>query len=446
MLSSSLRRTEGSIVRTSLLLVPLQVTFRAGEALLPLLLAAWFGRSAATDVYYFAWATFALAGSLLFSVHQDSALVPILADLRARDPKRVPEVSGSLFAHTLVIGAALSAAIAIAATLLFRIRYADTERAIALWMIPPFALWLLTTAVRTFFGGLLNAHHLFFFPALGGPLAIATTIAVVDATRARLGVVAVPLGSLAGEIVAAALLAWIALGPAKLRLRLSFARPEPVRTFARLAASEVGGAAVTRINPLVDQLMAVLAGVAGGGTLLRLSGDVASVPTSLLQATLLPVLLSHLADAYATRGAEPVCATARRAVGVVAVVLAAAAAFVWLVRRPLLRFVFLHGRMDEEAVDELAALLPYHLVGLVPFGALLVLARAHVAIRNSRIMLGMGALNAVLNAAFNVLLLPVLGLAGIALSTSCVYAVVAIVFWFELRAVTARPDAASYRS
>jgi putative peptidoglycan lipid II flippase len=183
--------------------------------------------------------------------------------------------------------------------------------------------------------------------------------------------------------------------------------------------------------------MAGLAGLAGGGTLLRLSGDVASVPTSLLQATLLPVLLSHLADAFAARGREPVRATVRRAGAVVGLLLAAAAAFLWLVRGPLLRAVFLHGRMDAQAVDALAQLLPYHLVGLAPFGVLLVLARAHIAMRNSRIMLGMGALNALLNVTFNVLLLPVLGLAGIALSTSCVYAVIAIVFFYKLRSVRA---------
>jgi peptidoglycan biosynthesis protein MviN/MurJ (putative lipid II flippase) len=71
----------------------------------------------------------------------------------------------------------------------------------------------------------------------------------------------------------------------------------------------------------------------------------------------------------------------------------------------------------------------------VPFGALLVLARAHVAAQNSAIMVGMGLLNAGLNAALNVALAPSMGLEGIALSTSCTSAVVAAVFWarFEAR-------------
>jgi peptidoglycan biosynthesis protein MviN/MurJ (putative lipid II flippase) len=39
----------------------------------------------------------------------------------------------------------------------------------------------------------------------------------------------------------------------------------------------------------------------------------------------------------------------------------------------------------------------------------------------------------VLNAVFNVVLLKAIGLEGIALSTSCVYAAIAIVFWVRLQ-------------
>jgi len=91
----------------------------------------------------------------------------------------------------------------------------------------------------------------------------------------------------------------------------------------------------------------------------------------------------------------------------------------------------LRGAMDAGGVDRMARLLPYHLVGLAPFGVLLVLARAHVSMKNSGIMLGMGALNAVLNVSFNALLMKAIGLEGIALSTSCVQLAIALVFWFR---------------
>jgi putative peptidoglycan lipid II flippase len=188
------------------------------------------------------------------------------------------------------------------------------------------------------------------------------------------------------------------------------------------------------MNPVVDQLMAAMAAVAGGGTLLKLSGDVASVPTSLLQAALLPVLLTHLSDDFATRDIPRLRATVRRALAIVTGVLVVVSALFWAVRRPLLHFVFEHGAMDWAGAERMARLLPYHLVGLAPFGALLILARAHVAAQNSRIMISMGLLNAALNAGLNFAFLPSLGLEGIALSTSCTYAVVALVFALRFQA------------
>jgi len=416
-----------SIARTTLLLLPLQIVSRGVEALLPVVLALFFGRNDLTDVYYFAWAVFALAGSLVFSAFQDSAVVPVLAEVRLSDPDLVPVVRGSLLAHALALGGALAVLIGALAAGWFATRYEGPARAVALWMVVPFSLYLVALTVKTFFAAMLTAEHRYVPLPVAAALGAAVTLAVIALGRSALSVAAVPCGSLAGELAAVGVLA-ASTRAAGIAIRPSFARPEPVRRIARLVASEVGGSAVTRVNPVVDQLMAMLAGVAGGGTLLKLSGDVATVPTSLLQASLLPVLLSHLSDDFAAGHARALRIKVRRALASVVALLVLASLVLWLVRRPLLHLVYGHGQMDAAGVERMARLLPYHLVGLAPFGALLVFARAHVAAQNSRIMMGMGVLNAILNAGLNVAFLPSLGLEGIALSTSLTYAAVALVF------------------
>jgi len=77
--------------------------------------------------------------------------------------------------------------------------------------------------------------------------------------------------------------------------------------------------------------------------------------------------------------------------------------------------------------------LPYYLLGVPAFGALLVLVRAHVAAQNSRIMVKIGFLNAALNFLGNAVLGKLYGLAGLALSTSLVHAVVAALLYVLLR-------------
>jgi putative peptidoglycan lipid II flippase len=414
------------------LLLAAQVTFRAGDALLPLLLAAWYGRSSATDVYYFSWAAFAFAGSLVFSVFQDSAVVPILSDLRAGGEHHGlgARVRGSLLAHTLLLGGALSAVIGLLAVGSFAVRYSGADLALATKMVPIFCMYLVALSVRTFFVAVLNAEHRYFAHPVAGAASVVTTVALIASLHASFGIVVIPAAALAGELVSISVLAFLAIGMLKLRMPLTFERPEPVRRFVRLVASEAGGGALTRINPVVDQMMATLAGIVGGGTLLRYSGDVSSVLTSLLQASLLPVLLSVLSEELAH--GHSIRETVHRTLAWSCGILAAGSLLVYAVRAPLLRFVFLRGEMDAAGVDRMIEILPYHLLGVAPFGALLVLARAHVALKNSRIMISMGVLNASLNLFFDLVLVKAIGLRGLALSTSLTHLAVALVFWYRL--------------
>lgn len=423
-----------SILATTLLVLPAQVVFRGIEALLPLLLLYWYGSDHATDVYTFVFAAFSLAGSLVFTAFQDSALVPILAEERLLRRKELPRLLGSLLAHTWLLGGILALAVAVVAFGAFAVRFDGADFALAGKMVAPFAVFLVAAGTRTFFGTVLTAEHHFFPQPIASAVGMVANLSLLAALHAKAGVALIPVGALVGEITACAVLAWFTIRAVGVRIELCLERPPALRAFARLVSGEVGGSTVTRVNPVVDQFMAGLAGVAGGGTLLRYAGDVATLPTSLLGAALLPVLVSHLSDDFARRDLAKIRRTVVRAVFALSGVLVLCAAVLWAVRRPLLRFVFLRGQMTAAGVERMVELLPYHLVGLAPFGALLVLTRAHVALKNSTIMLSMGVFNAACNAVFNVVLLRFLGLEGIALSTSCVQAAVAVVFWVRLEA------------
>ncbi len=234
--------------------------FRAGDAALPLVLAMLFGRNQATDVYFFSWAAFAFAGSLVFSVFQDSAIVPILTEMRVKGEHHLAaRVRGSLLAHTLVLGGALSAVIGMLAVGSFAMRYDGAELALAARMVPIFCLYLVALSVRTFFVAVLNAEHKYLAHPIAGAASILTTLSIIAGFHHTVGIVVVPAAALAGELVSVALLSYLVRSGLGLPCPLTFERPEPVRRFAKLAASEAGGGALTRVNPVVDQIMAGLA-------------------------------------------------------------------------------------------------------------------------------------------------------------------------------------------
>jgi putative peptidoglycan lipid II flippase len=293
-----------SILRTTLVVMPALVVFRAGEIFLPQLLAYWFGRSTAMDVYFFAWAVFAFAGSLVFSAFKDSPLVPVLAEERLARPKEVPALIGSVLLHTWVIGGAVAVAVGSLALGWFALRYRGPELALAAWMVLPFTLYLMVTATRTFFGALLTVERRFVMQPIASGLGMAVNVTILTLGHARMGVGLIPIAALAGEVMVVLILAWYAIRFVGVKLELGFARPPALVRAARLIVHEVGGGALTRVNPVVDQLMAGLSGVVGAGTMLRYSSDVALVPTSLLQAALTGVALSPLRRLRAPRSRD----------------------------------------------------------------------------------------------------------------------------------------------
>ncbi len=417
-----------ALARTALLLLPLHVVGRGGEALLPLFLAAWFGRTAQTDLYYLLAAYFVFAGALLTGAFQDSAVVPVLIEVEGAGPGPFAEVAGALLGHTLAIGAGVAVvtgALAAAAALAF-----SSAPGQALTLIALLSAAVVAVSARSFYVGLMNSRRVFRAHPIASGAGMALTYAVLAGAAPRFGVAAIPLGTLAGESLAVVLLAWLARQSLGHSVVPTLARPEAMTRILRLVRLEVTGSVITRINPVVDQLMAGMAGVVGGGTVLRYANDVASLPTSVLQATLFPVLLTRLSQE--STDPERFAATTRRTLGWVVALLVAAATALALLRTPLSELLFARGAMDRAGAAQIAAVVPWSLAGAAPFGALLVLARAHVARQNSRIMPSMGILNSTLNAALNLVFVRWIGLPGIALSTSVTYLVVAVVFWIRL--------------
>jgi len=426
-----------SVLATVGRVAPWQSVSRAGAALLPILVAAWFGRSAATDLYSLFAAIFTLAGSLIFSCFKDSALVPVLIDLERRRPEAVPRLVGAVGGYALLAAVALAVLMGTAVFAWARARLEPSLVPLAAPLAAGFSVGLAALALRSLLSALLAARFHFVSEAVGVALGAAVTVGLAAVTHRRGGVAALPWATAGGELVAAAFLA-VAARRAGVRVRLDWRRTPELRRLAGLVAAEIGGAAVVRVNPLVDQVMAQALGIVGGGTMLRLSGDLGHAGTSFLGPVFLSILLSHLAEAGGARDHRRFHTVLRRSLVTVGAALGALAIAGSVFREPLVHLVYGRGAMDAGALARMAELLPYHLAGMAPLGVAMVLARAHVSLGNSRILIGMGTLNALANLALNFILVRPLGLAGIALSTSLVSMLVAVVFWVRLGRVAPR--------
>ncbi|WP_172824810.1 lipid II flippase MurJ [Pajaroellobacter abortibovis] len=417
--------TRSSVGHIVLRLLPLQLLLRGWEAILPLLFAIWFGHSAQMDIYYFSFSLFTFVGSFISYAYTDSVIIPILTNLRCSEPQHLRQMIASLFTYTLVLAVALGLVIGLIAFGWFSLRYTLDSFSFAARMILPLFLYLLFLSLKSFLIAVLNAEHHYVLPPLAGGFGTVVNLACLFLLKSGIGVLAIPIASALGELVALLVVMWAVAIYCNSPLFISFERPQAMIQFSKLAFFEVSGSTITRINPVVDQLMANLTMVVGGGALLRYAGDVALVPTSLLQATLLPVLLSHLSEHVAHKDYHQVKKMTYSSLSIVFVGLAVLSGVIYLMRIPLLRFLFLRGVMEGEGVDQMAQLLGFFLLGLAPFGVMLVLARVHSALQNSQLLFKAGFLSALTNLLLDFLCVHQWGLKGVALATAGVYWVLA---------------------
>ncbi len=420
-----------SLKRAALMLAPFQIVFRGLEALIPFFFAQWFGRGLATDIFYIVAATVTFLTSLIVSAYQDSAIIPIVADLHRGAPHEVRDFACALLGRTLAIALVALVALCPIGTMVLQ-RFAPSIVAPSA-LVSGFALFAFLTAYRACICGFMNARGWFVVPPF--VTGMGTTLAIVSIffARARYGIYVVPWAFAMGEALAL-LLALFEWRRREGRWIVPTLDNHPlVAKFSALAGREAVGATITRINPVIDQVMATSSKVIGGGTILKYALDLASIPGSVLQAVFFTPLLTKLSLQAARREYAAFLGTLKQGLVVATLTSASLAAALCIFREFICEVLFLHGEMDASAVSEMAAVLPYGAIGAVPFAWLLVLARANVALQNRRIMIPLGVMNAVSNVVFNVLFLRMLGLRGLALATTCVHALVAGAMLIALR-------------
>jgi len=339
----------------------------------------------------------------------------------------LPHVRGTFLKQGVTVGAALACIFAATAFIAPRL-YGDHHVVVPWQLILPLAVYIAALCVRTLCGGLLQAEGRFIaISAFGGAgmLGAVLLILYLRPPLAHLGWLIA-----GGELIATACSLIFLAKVAPLTLAKRPDATAVARLFWRKGGPESFGRLITRANPAVDQLM--VANIAGGITLIRLGSDLAGVGAQILQLTVLPLLLTHLSWRFAAgkfaqhrRETSVTCMVAGTAVALFSVA-------AWCARTWLVRHLFGSSAMSEMDITRLAHVFGFQLLG-APFMAMqLVLARSLTSAGHGGFLFPLGIFNIAANFILNLLLLPLLGLAGVALSTSLVTALVFGLLWAKM--------------
>lgn len=288
--------------------------------------------------------------------------------------------------------------------------------------------------------GLAQVHGRFGWSALEGVPFNIVMIAAAGLFGPRYGIVALAIGFVIGS-AARLLIQLPPLRAARVRIRPRFAVSDPgFRAIARLVPAMLVGSAIGNVNTMVDRAVGSTLDD-GAITALSYAWRLIDLPETLLVASLLVPLYPALGAAAADR------AEVRRLVGrglsLIVTVLTPLSVILVVAARPAVALVFGHGAFDTDAVSQTAAAMVWYVPALLALSCRQLIVRASYAIGDSRTPVTIALVAMVLNLIGNLVLAPIMGLAGIALATSISIGTAAVLngwlLWRKHAAVALRP-------
>jgi putative peptidoglycan lipid II flippase len=376
-----------------------------------------------------------------------SAMIPSYVRLwHERGLASAQRLAGGVLAGMLALLTAVTLVLLVAAPVALPwigLGFSAEKMALAVALFYPMAVVVLASGTSATLAAVLNAHERFLAAAIA-PVAVPLgTLATFALYQERFGVQALAAGTVVGFLIELVVLAVFAWWQGLLPL------PRADRAAGELA--HVGsqylhlvlGALLMSSSLVVDQSMAASLG-SGQVSIQQYGGKVVAVVLAVGAASLSTVLFPRFAHLIATRRYGDVQAMLRYYTRLIVLVSVPVVAILALFSEPLVRLLFERGAFTAQATAATSAV-QLCLLPQIPFYVLAMLgARVLSALDGNAVVLRIGALNLAVNVVGNYVLMQWFGVRGIALATSLVYVVAALVTLLAIRVKLA--DAALPRS
>ncbi|HTV53486.1 MAG TPA: lipid II flippase MurJ [Terriglobia bacterium] len=412
------------IFRAAVLVATFSLVAKLAGTAREIAVAGWFGRGPEVDALFIAFLvpTFVVnlvAGSV------NSAVIPVFVQAREREGKEAAE---QLLANITVCSVALLSGLGLLLGMvapyylpLLGSGFSVGKVLLTRHLMYVFLPFIVLGGLNVMWISVLNAGESFAIPALLPALSPLGGILCLFIAGRWCGIYALAVGLVLGQGIETVVLARMVRNSG---LRLSFiwhGLEGATRQVASQYFPALAGAVMMTSTVVVDQAMAAM--LAGGSVAAlnyatKIVSVVLTVSSGPLSTALLPYF-SRMAAAEEWGACRHTLETYARFVLLITIAIATAMV---IFSRPLVKILFEHGRFsaaDTAAVSRVEAFLALQ----IPFYAMAVLGvRLLNVLRKNHYIMVITAVNAVLNLVLNYVLMKLMGVAGIALSTSIVYA------------------------
>jgi putative peptidoglycan lipid II flippase len=393
-------------------------------------IAAMFGAGAATDAYNVAFRIPNLLRDLFAEGAMSAAFVPTFTRYLTTSGRDAAWRLGNYVINALLVvtGILVALAIVFAEPLVAALAaegYTNDPEKMALTvqlariMLPALSFIAVAAALM----GMLNSLQHFFIPAFSPAMFNVVTIICAFALVPLMPVfglhpiAAIAIGTLLGGVAQTAL-QWPTLRREGFRYRpaLSF-KDEGVQRVLVLMGPGTVGMAATQLNVFVNTLLAT-SQVEGAVSWLNYAFRLMYLPIGLFGVSLATAVL----PAVSRYVVEKDIASSRRTIadGLALMMMLNLPATVGLMvlAVPIVRVIFEHGEFTAEDTVGTANALRYYAIGLIAYSVVRIASPTFYALGKNRIPVIVSLFTVVVNATLNIVLVRVMGYAGLALGTS----------------------------
>jgi putative peptidoglycan lipid II flippase len=410
----------GSVFRAAVSLIAAGAIVKAFAILKEVTIAGTYGRNDAMDALVAA----ALIPALLVNLITESlnqAFVPTLIRVQEQEGKDAAQqlFSNSMFWMCLLL-TTVSLGMALGGRELFPLiasHYPEAKLDLAVRMFYALLPLVLITGIATHCNAVLNTLDRFVVPALAPILISVLMIAAVLLFGGQWGIWAVVYGNLAGALIHALVIVRM-LHEHGYKIRLSWVRSSPA---AREVASRYVPVFLSSIvasgGLLVDQAMAATL-PAGSVSALAYANRFVSVVITLLAGAVSTAIMPHFSHMVVQRNWGQCRRSLRTWLSLTALVSVPLTIALIAGAHSLIRVTLQHGAFDTQDTAVVTSVLimysiqvPFYVCSRVSYRFLLSMLRTDL-------IFYCGALNLILDVVLNLVLMRILGIAGIALATS----------------------------
>ena len=392
-------------------------------------LAHYFGAADAMDAFRVAFRVPNLVRDLFAEGAMSAAFVPTFTRELTTDGKpRAWRLANSVITALVIITALLAVAGIAFAEPLVRF-YADDFLAIpgkfelTVLMARIMAPFLVLVALAAVFMGMLNSLGHFFVPALSPAMFNVATIIIAIAfvpLAPRLGIDPIVLMAIATLVGGVGQLAiqWRPLQQEGFRYRPALDLRDPAlgRVLLLMGPGTIGMAA-TQINVLVNTQFAAGQGT-GAISWLDYAFRIMYLPIGLFGVSIAAASTPALSRLAAAQDLPRMRSTIGSAIGLMLALNVPATIGLMALANPIVALLFEHGQFTAKDTEATALALRFYAIGLVGYSIVRIVSPAFYALHRSRIPVIASIASVIANILLNVVLVRVMGYAGLALGTS----------------------------